>query len=68
MAAKFKTVRRSWLSEKQAREFVRAANARRPVRFDRRCWEFVEDDGTATGAMTVFRLRLLPDEDCADLE
>jgi hypothetical protein len=66
MAAKYKTVRRNWLDEDQARTFVAAAQSGAPVRFDRRCWEIVEQDGTVTGAMTVFRLRLLPEDPCQD--
>ena len=70
MGAKYKTVRRSWLTEEQGRAFVTACNARLPVRFDGRCWEFVETDDTSTsgGAMTVFRLRLLPGDACKDYE
>lgn len=66
MGAKFKTVKRSWLDETQARTFVAAAGSGSPIRFDGRCWEIVGQDVTATGAMTVFRLRLLEDDPCAD--
>ena len=64
MGAKYKTVKRSWLDETQARAFVAAAQSGAPIRFDGRCWEIVEQDATATGAMTLFRLRLLDDDPC----
>lgn len=66
MGVKYKTVKRSWLDEGRARAFVGAAQSGAPIRFDGRCWEIVEQDGTLTGAMTVFRLRLLPDDPCGE--
>lgn len=66
--AKIKFVKRSWLSEAQARDFVAAANTHNPVRFSGRCWEIVVDPTRTGGAMTEFRLRQLPDERCPDLD
>lgn len=66
MGAKYKTVKRSWLNEDQARAFVAAAKAGQTVRFEGRCWEFADTDGTLSGAITVFRLRQLPEEACSD--